>query len=84
MPWPPSHERLLEVLAQNERHVASTAESIERQQRSIAQLEAAGRGKSETAETLRRLLTTMQKAHEFYIRDRRRIHRLIATSNRDV
>jgi len=77
MPWPPSRDRLLASLAQTEQHIAGIVASIERQQRSIADLESAGRGTSETAETLRALLATMQKAHAFYVRDSRRLMRLL-------
>jgi hypothetical protein len=83
MPWPPSRQQLLNALARTERHIASVAESVERQQHTIAQLEAAGRGTSETAETLRALLASMQKSHAFYVRERGRITRLITTSNQD-
>jgi hypothetical protein len=54
------------------------AESIQRQKRSIAGLEAAGCGNSETAETLRALLVSMEKAHQLYTVDRERIRRRIA------
>ncbi|HEU0175941.1 MAG TPA: hypothetical protein VFV58_16880 [Blastocatellia bacterium] len=78
MPWPLSRERLRELLAKTEQHIASIRKSIERQERLIADLEAAGRGKSEIAETLRALLATMQKAEGLYRRDRERIKRWLA------
>jgi hypothetical protein len=78
MPWPPSRKRLLEILAHTERHLLSIEESVERQKRTIAQLEATRRGDGETAETLRALLASMEKAHKLYSTDRDRIRRLIA------
>jgi hypothetical protein len=83
MPWPLSPEQLVETLARTDRHIAHIAESIERQQRLLAELEGRGRGNSETAKTLRALLVSMQKAEALYVRDRERIKRLIADRNRE-
>jgi hypothetical protein len=76
-PWPPSRERLLEMLAETEGHIATVVTCVERQRRIIADLETAGHGSSRTAETLRTLLATMQKSERLYARDRERIQRLL-------
>jgi len=77
MLWPPSRDRLLAELTQVEQHISRIADSIERQQQIIANIEAAGRGDSQIAETARALLATMQRSHAMYLRDRRRLMRLL-------
>lgn len=70
-------DRLREMLAHDERHLAVLDESIEKQERFIEDLDNSRRGDSTTIEIARALLATMKRARAGYIADRERIARLL-------
>jgi hypothetical protein len=53
---------LLELLAEADRHLAETEQHTSHQREIIADLEHMGRGGSETAQTARELLNSMERA----------------------
>lgn len=70
-------DRLREMLAYDERHLALLGENIEKQERFIEELGNSRRGDSKTIETARELLATMERARAGYIAECDRIRRLL-------
>lgn len=70
-------DRLCEMLAHDERHLAILGETIEKQERFIEELDNSRHGDSITIESARGLLATMKLARAGYIADCDRIRRAL-------
>lgn len=70
-------DRLCEMLADDERHLAVLGKTIEKQERFIEELDNSRRGDSITIESARGLLATMKRARAGYIADCDRIRRAL-------